>query len=82
MVKRMQIMFPHQHDIAVAAFIGTKGITRCPAACAVPTQATIAAADRAALADHAARRERLREQRLAAWKRSFRIYAVRAAPGE
>ncbi|MBV9863385.1 MAG: recombinase family protein [Alphaproteobacteria bacterium] len=34
---------------AVAAFIRARGVTRCPTACAVPTQATIAAADREAL---------------------------------
>jgi hypothetical protein len=33
----------------VAAFIRTRGITRCPTACAVATQATIDAADRAVL---------------------------------
>jgi hypothetical protein len=75
-------MFPHQHDIAVAAFIRTKGITRCPTACALPTQVTIAAADRAALEDHAARSEWSREPRIAAWRQAFRIYGVPALPGE
>jgi len=75
-------MFLHQHDSAVAAFILTKGIARCPTARALPTQATIAAADRAALEDHAAKREWLREQRSATWKRSFRMYGIPALPGE
>ena len=75
-------MFPHQCDIAVAAFIRIKGITRCPIACALPTHATFAAADRAALEDHAARRERLREQRSGVWRRSFRVYGIPALPGE
>jgi Recombinase len=42
------------HDAAVAAFIRTRGVTRCPTACVVATQATIDAADRAALRDRAA----------------------------
>jgi hypothetical protein len=41
---------PHAEDeAAVAAFIRTRGVTRCPTACVVPTQATIGADDRAAL---------------------------------
>ena len=35
---------------AVAEFIRSKGITRCPTACVLPTQGLIAAADRIALA--------------------------------
>ena len=38
-----------EYKAAVAAFIRTKGVTRCPTACALPTQGTIAADDRAAL---------------------------------
>ena len=72
----MQIMLPDEYDTAVAAFIGAKGITRCQTACAVPTQAAIAATDRAALEDHAAKREWLREQRIAAWRRSFWTYRL------
>jgi hypothetical protein len=75
-------MFPDEYDTAVAAFVRTKGITRCPTACAMPTQATIAAPDRAALADHAAKREWLREQRSAAWRRSFWTYGVPVRAGE
>jgi hypothetical protein len=79
----MQIMFPHQHDIAVAAFIRTKGITRLSNRLRSPTQVTIAAADRAALEDYASpRSEWSRERRLAAWMQSFRIYGVPAQTGE
>jgi hypothetical protein len=46
-----------EYQAAVAAFIRDYGITRCPTACAVPTQATIGAADRAALAKYAADRQ-------------------------
>jgi len=38
-----------EYDAAVAAFIRTKGITRCPTACTHPTEGTVSAADRAAL---------------------------------
>jgi hypothetical protein len=53
-------------EVAVAEFIRTKGITRCPTACVLPTQASVAAADREALAEYAVRRDRLRQARLAA----------------
>ena len=58
-------MLEHEYDAAVAAFIHTKDITRCPTACALPTQATIPARDRTALEDYAAKRERLRGRRTA-----------------
>jgi hypothetical protein len=50
---------------AVAEFIRTKGITRCPTACVLPTQALLAAADRAALEEHAVARDRLHRARAA-----------------
>ena len=46
-------------SVAVAEFIRTKGITRCPTAFVLPTQALLGAADRAALEEHAATRDRL-----------------------
>jgi len=70
-------MLQDEYDNAEAAFIRTRGITRCPTACALPTQAMIAATDRAALEDHAPKREKLHERR-----RSFRIYRVPASTGE
>jgi hypothetical protein len=48
------------YQAAVAAFLSTKGITRCPTVCAVPTQATVAEADRAAYRDYIAAREAAR----------------------
>lgn len=65
-------------DPAVDAFIRTRGVTRCPTACAQPTQATLRAADRAALAEHAAQREIRRARRITVsnrWRRSFGIPA-------
>jgi hypothetical protein len=41
-------MGENEYEAAVAAFLRTKGVTRCPTACAAD-QGTIAATDRAAL---------------------------------
>ena len=51
---------------AVAEFIRSKGITRCPTACVLPTQGLIAAADRIALEQHALVRDRVKRERAAA----------------
>jgi len=51
---------------AIAEFIRSKGITRCPTACVVPTQGAIGAADRIALEQHAAARDRVHRERAAA----------------
>jgi hypothetical protein len=48
------------YEAAVAAFLSTKGVTRCPTVCVVPTQAIIAEADRAAYRDYVASREAAR----------------------
>ena len=50
---------------AIAEFIRTKGITRCPTACVLPTQASLGAADRAALEEHAVSRDQLHRARAA-----------------
>jgi stress response protein YsnF len=56
-------MTQQEHETAVAAFIRARGVTRCPTACAVPTQASVAEADRAALRERAERLEVRREER-------------------
>ena len=56
-----------EYEAAVAAFIRAKGVTRCPTACALPTQGTVPASDRAALADYA----EARDKRQAARERAF-----------
>lgn len=48
---------------AIAAFIRSKGVTRCPTVCAVPTQASVDAADRRVLERRDAEREARREER-------------------
>lgn len=56
-------MTQQEHDAAIAAFIHARGVTRCPTACAVPTQASVADADRQALRRRAEEREAKREER-------------------
>ena len=51
-------------ETEVALFLRTKSITRCPTVCAVPTQATVADADRAAYYDYVAAKEAARLERL------------------
>lgn len=75
-------MCQEEYEAEVAAFIRSRGITRCPTACALPTQGTIASDDRAALASYAASRGRLRQQRLAARRHSFWAAKVLAGRGE
>ena len=65
----------------VAEFIRTKGVTRCPTACVLPTQASVAAADREALGEYAARRAERRRARVAAHAQQFwSIELVRSLP--
>jgi hypothetical protein len=58
-------------EAVIAEFIRTKGITRCPTACVLPTQGSIDAADRIALEQHAIAQERLRQAKAAARVRLF-----------
>lgn len=48
------------YEIAVALFLRTRTVTRCPTVCVVPTQATVADADRAAYRDYVAAQEAAR----------------------
>ena len=61
---------------AVAEFIRTKGITRCPTVCVLPTQASIGAADRAALQAYAVVNDQARRAQGAnSWRKSLNIKA-------
>ena len=71
-----------EYQTSVVAFIRSNGVTRCPTACALRTQGTIAAADRAALQHYAAVREWLPERRSAARRRLFRTFVVSVATAE
>jgi hypothetical protein len=48
---------------AIAEFIRTNGVTRCPTACVLPTQGLVDPTDRAALKKYAVARERLLQKR-------------------
>ncbi len=61
------------YEAAVSAFLRTKGVTRCPTVCVVPTQATIAEADRAAYRDYVAAREAARLEKLKALEQILRL---------
>ena len=54
---------PEDDREAVAEFIRTKGITRCPTVCVLPTQGLVPTADRVALEKHAVERDRLRKHK-------------------
>jgi hypothetical protein len=58
-------------DAVIAEFIRTKGITRCPTACVLPTQGSVDAADRALLEEHAMTQEKLRLTKAAERARQF-----------
>ena len=60
---------PGDYEAAVAAFIRDKGVTRCPTACLVRTQASVPEADRTALEHYEAGREQSRRSQLAATAR-------------
>jgi hypothetical protein len=69
-------MCQDEHAAAVAAFISTKGVTRCPTACAFPTQGAIATADRVALESYFTARQLSRERRIAARRLIFSGYGI------
>ena len=56
-------MSDSEFEAEVAAFIRSHGVTRCPTACVVRTQATIDQADREALQRRAAEEEIRRKSR-------------------
>jgi hypothetical protein len=53
-----------EYASAVAEFMSKRGITRCPTVCIIPTHASVAEADRAALRDYDAAREAARISKL------------------
>jgi len=59
-------MYQNEHEVAVAAFIRSRGVTRCPTACVLPTQGTIGASDRAALQRYAVLRSQSRQHKILA----------------
>jgi hypothetical protein len=73
---RERTMSPKNYEAEIAAFIRTKGVTRCPTACAAPTHAYGSATDREALRQRAERLEALREERARhSWARATGVAA-------
>jgi hypothetical protein len=62
----VQIISDPNHDAVIAEYIRTRGVTRCPTACVVPTQASVTEADRVALEEYAVERTRQRREKAAA----------------
>ena len=58
-----------EYEAAVAAFIRDRGVTRCPTACLARTQASVPAADRAALEQYETGRAQSRRTHIAATAR-------------
>ena len=71
-------MSGEEYEAAVAAFIRHRGITRCPTACVLPTQAAPGPADRAALERYA----RTCDAKLSARLRWFASASAAPATGE
>ena len=62
-------------EAAVTEYIRTRGVTRCPTACVLPTQGQVAPSDRAALAEYTAARDRARQER-ASRRSAFFTFSV------
>jgi len=58
-------MSHYDRDAEIAAFIRTKGVTRCPTACAVPTQGLPDPADQAALEQYEIARDQMWRMKIA-----------------
>jgi hypothetical protein len=67
----MLVISGDNYETVIAEYIRTKGVTRCPTACVVPTQASVTAADRAALEEYRSERDRQRRDKAAARARLF-----------
>ena len=52
------------YQAAIAEFLHTNSVTRCPTACVAPTHTAVADADRVALRDYSAAREAARMEKL------------------
>jgi len=74
-------MTQYDHEAAVAIFIRTKGVKRCPTACVLPTQGLPDAADQAALKQYPTARNRSWRMKMAR-QRSARITCAAAMDRE
>jgi len=65
-------MSRNEYDAAVAEFMRTKGITRCPTACAVPTHADVPVSDRVALQSYNEAKEAARLEK----SKNYQLFAA------
>lgn len=67
------------YEAEIAAFIRNNGVTRCPTACAGPTQGSTNASDRAALRERDEQLEAVRQEKIRhSWLRATTpIYLAR-----
>jgi hypothetical protein len=65
-----------EYEAALSKFLTTKGVTRCPTACAAPTAGTVAEADQAALRSYKDAREAARLEKLAVLRQVLPIISV------
>jgi hypothetical protein len=70
-------MSQSEYETAVAEFIRSKGITRCPTVCLAPTQGSVAVTDRVALRLRAEQLEMSREEKMRRANASFLPYLDR-----
>jgi hypothetical protein len=63
-------------EAAVAQYLATKGVTRCPTVCAVPTQATIGDRDRAAFREYVAAQEAARQGRIKSLHNLIKVWPM------
>jgi hypothetical protein len=75
----VQVISEKDCQVVIAEYIRTKGVTRCPTACAVPTQGSVDEADRAALEEYAVARDRQRREKTAA-VRARLFWSVELSP--
>lgn len=64
-----------EYETAVAEFMRTRGVTRCPTVCVVPTQASTTEADRAAYRDYIAAKEAARLEKLKSLRQRLQPFA-------
>ena len=72
-----QIVSHQDRDAEIAAFIQTKGVTRCPTACVVATQGSPDLADQATLEQYAIARDQLLRTKIATRWQGFRFLRFR-----
>lgn len=78
--RMVQLISDDNRDAVIAEYIRTKGVTRCPTACAVPTQGSVGQADRVALEEYAVERDKQRREKAAARARFFFDVEVASGP--